>query len=170
MRRRWVSSSPPDQSILRWIKLPTLTSAHIVAVVCVQWVNHGCCFVAHLYLNDFKHTEHSPESVCKSKRIVERCFCTGSGHPALPACHAAAARPAAGRREACRIPEGGCGCRGARRRPARPAHTAGGGPGSRCPSPAESGPGCTEDLRHPHHTKIGDGLQRLSRDLSSGHR
>lgn len=104
--------------------------------------------------NTYVTEQHSPESVCKNKHIVEQCFCTGSEHPESPACHAAAAHPAAGRREACRTPEEGCECREARRRQGRPAHIAGGEPESRCPWPVEFCPGCTEDLRHRHHTKI----------------
>lgn len=88
-----------------------------------------------------------PVPVCRSKHTAVQCFYTGSERPALPACPAAAARPPAGSTAVCRIREEDCGYMVARMKQGWPAHTAGGGPASRCPWPARSGPGPAEDLR-----------------------
>lgn len=85
-----------------------------------------------------------------------QCFYTGSEHPALPVCPGAAAPRPVGSTVACRTPEVDCGCTAARLKQGWPAHTAGGGPASRCPSPAGSGPGCTEDLRNRSYSQLKD--------------
>lgn len=88
-----------------------------------------------------------PVPVCRSRRTDVQCFYTGSGRPALPVCPAAAAPRPAGSTEVCRTPVEDCGYTEARMMQGLLSRTASGGPASRCPWPAGSGPDCTEDLR-----------------------
>ena len=97
-----------------------------------------------------------PVPVCRSRRIDVQCFYTGSEHPALPVCPAAAPPRPAGSKVVCHTPEEDCGYMAASLKQGWPAHTAGGGPASRCPWPVGSGPGCTEDLRQRSYIQLQD--------------